>query len=235
MSFRLFVNAASFAWRYRIACAVALVLVVGVFLGRYLYPREVEVKVDREIVKVVERLLPGETRTVFRDVPGPTRTEVVRIPLEVSRIVREPGPERIVTVTQPVNVPVETIVTHWPQSITVRVGGVLSGGVWYSPDYPEVTIGQVTPGAYAVSALMPGWRVESVRTETRVDSTPSPPLFQRGFTFGIRADFRGDSPGVFRGDVVYRNLFLNGEYQIRVPVVSINGGPQYTVTWDKRW
>jgi hypothetical protein len=155
---------------------IILALSVGVIAGRTWWPREVTIPVDREVQRVVERVVPGIPVVIERPVPGPT--EIVRVPVEVVRTVpgpTVPGPERIVTVTQPVHVPMETIRDRWPQTITVTVGGVQSGGQWYAPDVPTLVIGQVTPGVYAVSDQSPGWRVERVETSTVMPPTPAPP------------------------------------------------------------
>jgi hypothetical protein len=232
MGFAAFVNLTSWAWRQRRLwpyVGVIVVFLVGVVVGRTYYPRIVRELVDREIVKEVIKLLPGEVKVIFRDVPGPTN--IVRVPVEVSRIVTVAGPERIVTVTKPVDVSVEVIRDRWPQTITVRVGGVQSGGLWYVPDFPDLTLGQVAQGVYAVSAQMPGWRVERVTTETRVEErVPVAPLFQRGFTVGLRTDLRSAWT-----DVVYRNLAFGGEYQVRASVASWQGGRSYLATWDLRF
>lgn len=163
-------------WRRvpRSVLAAAVVLAVGVWAGHRWWPRIVRETVDREIVRTVERLVPGERQIVHVPVPGPV--QYVRVPVEVTREVirwRDRPVERIVTVTRPVDVPVEVVRQEWPQTITVRVGGVLVEGVWRAPDYPMLTLGQVTPGVYAVPA-QPGWRVEHVETVTRMEPTMTP-------------------------------------------------------------
>lgn len=172
--------------------AVVLVFALGVLGGRAWFPKTVIERVDREIVRVVERLIPGETRTIVREVPG--GTTVIRVPVEVTRVVevvREVPVERIVTITKPVDVPVEVIRREWPQAITVRVGGVLSLGQWHIPDHPDLTIGQVSPGVYAVSGQMTGWRVHDVTTTTTITpvqvAKPSLP-YHLGVTFGFLDD-----------------------------------------------
>lgn len=214
--------------------ALCLALFVGGFyVARRWFPKVVEITVDREVVKVFERLVPGQTVVVERQVPGPVQTQTVRVPFEVIREVRVgvPGPERVVTVTKPVEVPVEVVKERWPQSITVTVGGVRSGGSWYSPDNKELVVGMVTPGVYAVP-VQDGWRLESVRTSTVLEPSIQVPLFQRGLTIGARI-----SPSVpsASADVVYRNLAIGGEYSIRVPLGTLNDRPQVLLTWDKRW
>lgn len=231
MSFATFTNLASWVWRRKVLSLGLLgAMLFGAFyVGRTYYPRVIREVVDREIVKTVERLLPGEVRTVIREVPG--AVSVVRVPVEVTRTVTVAGPERIVTITRPVDVPVEVIRDRWPQVITVRVGSVQSGGLWYTPDFPDLTIGQVTQGVYAVSAQMPGWKIEKVTTETQIgERLRDEPLFQRGFTVGVRTDFRSAW-----ADVVYRDLAFGGEYQIRASGASWNAGPSWMVVWDKRF
>lgn len=203
------------------------VLVVVTLAGAYALGRRsvkpIREVVDKEIVKIVERLIPGEMRTVIRDVPGPTRTEIIRVPVEVARIVREVGPERVVTVTRPVDVPVEVIRREWPQTITVTVGSVLSGGQWYVPDFPDLTIGQVTPGVYAVGA-MPGWKIEAVTTETRLDVPAA--RIRLPYHLGIEVGVIAAQP--YTG-IIYQNEFAGGYYR----VTTAYGFPG--LTWGVAW
>lgn len=200
----------------RIPKPLVIILVVIVLTGvayivgrRSIAPAQ---PVDREIVKIVERLIPGEVRTVFRDVPGPTRTEVVRVPVEVTRIVREVGPERIVTVTRPVDVPIEVIRETWPQTIVVRVGGVRSGGQWFVPDNQDLVVGQVTQGVYAVSSFAEGWRIEKVTTTTRVDA-PLPTFSPLPYHIGVTVGILGAQ--TYAG-IVYQNRIGPAIYQVTV-------------------
>lgn len=151
------------------AGALIFVLIVGMFGGGYLarrfFPRYVAVQVDRRIIERVP--VPGRTEIVTLTVPGPVQR--VEVPVEVTRFIDRPGQDRIVTVTQPVNVPVDIIRREWPQFIAVSVGSVLTKEYgWATPVNPQLIIGQVAPGAYAVSSQMEGWKIDSVRTETRV-------------------------------------------------------------------
>lgn len=214
----------------------ALALVTLGFVGaRVWFPRIEMIQVDREIVRTVERLVPGQSTIVYRDVQGPT--QLIRIPIEVTRVVEKLGPERvverIVTITKPVEVSVEVVKKEWPQVITVTVGGVQSGGTWYAPDNPELVVGQVTPGVYAVP-VQAGWRIESVKTVTRLEPVRLPPLMQRGFTVGARVDLRQDRQSV-SGDVVYRNLAGPGEYAVRFPLSTVGAAPSVQLTYDLRW
>jgi len=86
-------------------------------------------------------------------------------------------------------------------------------GVFHALDLPNFPVKPIT-----------------VTTETLVTSAPSAPLFQRGFTFGVRTDFRSAWT-----DVVYRNLAFGGEYQVRASVASWQSGPSIMLVWDKRW
>lgn len=228
-----------------IGAVTALILVlVGFVAARVWFPRvEIQVMtIDREIVRTLERTLPGETKIIFRDVPG--ATQIVRIPIEVTRIIEKEGPERIVTVTKPVEVPVEVVKKEWPQVITVTVGSVQSNGQWYAPDNPDLVIGQVAPGVYAVP-VQAGWRIEQVRTVTRLEPVRLEPLMQRGFTLGARAEV-WKSFQAASADLVYKNLLGPGEYSIRLPVASAEfnaGQSSFRVgvpsgvmfTWDARW
>jgi len=194
------------------AVALAVVLVVGILAGRAWFPRTVTEAVDRVVWWVAKDQALGETRTVTLTVPGPER--VVRVPVEVTRtveVVREVPVERIVTVTRPVEVPVEVIRREWPQTIEVKVGGVQSGGLWYKPDHPTLTIGQVAPGVYAVGAQMPGWAIESVTTTTVVQPTQKLPglPYHLGATFGFLDD------RLYAG-VTYTNRLGPGYYGVTV-------------------
>lgn len=72
----------------------ALALVTLGFVGaRVWFPRIEMIQVDREIVRTVERLVPGQSTIVYRDVQGPT--QLIRIPIEVTRVVEKLGPERV--------------------------------------------------------------------------------------------------------------------------------------------
>lgn len=198
---------------------VIIATVAGVLGTRMFWPRTVDrpVLVDREVVRTVERLVPGKTRTIYRDVPGPERK--IPVPVEVERrveveVVREKPVivERIVTTTRPVDVPVEVIRREWPQAITVRVGGVLvyvqNAPSWATPVHQDLTIGQVTPGVYAVSGQMPGWRIDEIRTETRIDTPrPDPLPYHLGLTVGTFSE------RPFSG-ITYQNRAFGGVYQI---------------------
>lgn len=136
----------------------------GVIAGRAWFPRIQTIQVDRKIIEAVP--IPGETKVVTLTVPGPVQR--VEVPIEVTRFIDRPGQDRIVTITKPVQVPVEVVKREWPQTITVRVGGVLSDvGAWVTPRVQDLLIGQVSPGVYAVP-VQEGWRIDSVRTETRI-------------------------------------------------------------------
>jgi hypothetical protein len=130
-----------------------LLFAAGAYADHRWWPRIEQVQVAKEITKLVP-------------VPGPTvvKTVVKTVPVEVSR----PGPERIVTVTHEVQVPVEVVREKWPQTITVHVGSVqIDANAWVTPKNPDLLIGQVTPGVYAVPA-QPGWAITSVTTSTQV-------------------------------------------------------------------
>lgn len=146
---------------------VALLLVgAGIYAGHRWFPQVRVVQVAQEIIKAVP--VPGETKVV--QVPTPFFVPGIDrlIPVDVTRIVDRPGQDRIVTVTQPVNVPVEVVRREWPQTITVRVGSVLTKEYgWATPVNADLLIGQVTPGVYAVP-VQEGWKVESVTTETKI-------------------------------------------------------------------
>lgn len=156
-----------------ITLVVTLLVGAGVLAGRAWFPRHVVQQVDHEVLKVVEKLVPGQTVTIVKEVLGPERR--VEVPVVVEKLVPVPGDERVVTVTKPVEVPVEVVRERWPQTLTVRVGGVLTDEHgWVQPSRPDLLIGQVAPGIYAVSAQMEGWRIDSVRTETKI-TAPAPP------------------------------------------------------------
>jgi hypothetical protein len=181
-------------------------------MGRTWWPRQVTIPVDREVQRVVERVVPGTPVVIERAVPGPT--QLVRVPVEVVRVVpgpTVPGQERIVTVTQPVHVPVETIRDRWPQTITVTVGGVQSGGQWYAPDVPTLVIGQVTPGVYAVSDQSPGWRIERVETSTIIPPAPAPTAPSLPYHLGVSVGAIGAQPWA---GLVYQNRIGPALYQI---------------------
>jgi len=144
------------------ALLIALLLLgAGVYVGRRWFPVVKTVQVAEEVLRAVP--VPGETKVITLPVPGPIHT----VPVEVTRYVDRPGQDRIVTVTQPVNVPVEVVRREWPQTITVRVGSVLTKEYgWATPVNPDLLIGQVTPGVYA-APVQEGWKVETVTAETK--------------------------------------------------------------------
>lgn len=202
----------------------ALLFGGGFYAAEKWFPRIVTVQVDKEILKVVDRILPGQTIVVTREVPGPT--QVIKIPVEVIKLVPKEGPVRIVTITKPVDVLVEVVKEKWPQVITITVGGVESGGSWYAPDHPELLIGQVTPGVYAFPN-QPGWRVEQVKTETKLTpevAGPRPlPHFQVQVGGLVTRDY-----GSFGPRLQYEN-WLNRvfTYQaaVRYDALVVNGHP----------
>lgn len=147
---------------------VLTLFAAGLLSGRAWFPRVLTVPVDREVLKVVDKLIPGVAREIVKYVPGPERR------VEVPIVVERPGPERVVTITKPVETTKEVVRERWPQSITVRVGSVLTDrDEWAVPKFQDLVIGQVSPGVYAAPAQQ-GWRVESVRTETRINPDPDP-------------------------------------------------------------
>jgi hypothetical protein len=176
---------------------------VGAYADHKFFPRVETVQVAKEVTKLVP-------------VPGPTvvKTVIQKVPVEVVR----PGPERIVTVTKEVRVPVEVVREKWPQTITVRVGGVLSGGRWYTPDHEDLLVGQVTTGVYAVPSNQLGWRVEEVRTETKVSPGLGVPL-PYNLGFGVRMIIPADLARtvVFAG-AVYQNYWSphGGIYEVGI-------------------
>src|SRR5712692_551333 len=140
------------------ALGLLLIFAIGVVAGHALFPRIVET--------IVSPSLPippvGKTKIVYVKVPGPPGP-VKEIPV----IVERPGPERVVTITQPVPVPVEVIKEKWPQTITVSVGSVLSDkDEWVAPKVPDLIVGMVEPGVYAVSSEQLGWKVQRVGTSS---------------------------------------------------------------------
>jgi hypothetical protein len=143
---------------------LGLIFAGGILAGRAWFPRIQVQQVDPKIVGVA---VPGETKIVPFAVPGPV--QLVQVPVEVTRFIDRPGQDRIVTITKPVPVPVDVIRREWPQFITVAVGSVLTKEYgWATPVNPQLIIGQVAPGAYAVSSQMEGWKIDEVRTETKV-------------------------------------------------------------------
>jgi hypothetical protein len=197
---------------------LVLVFALGAMGGRQWFPRIVNIPVDRVIWWTVKDQLPGKVTTLYKMVPGPAGA-TIKVPFEVIREVPGlPGPERIVTVTVPVDVPVEVIRREWPQTITVRVGGVLSRGQWHIPDYPDLTIGQVTLGAYAVSSQMLGWRIERVTTETQVpDKSLLGPRPLPNFTVHPLAGEVGAN-SAFLGPMVHYQNWLNEKWVYHVGV-----------------
>lgn len=149
----------------RLAIPLILILALfagGVLAGRAWFPRVQVQQVDPKIIGVA---VPGETKYIPYAVPGAPYP----VQVEVTRYVDRIGRDRIVTVTQPVEVPVEVIRREWPQTVTVTVGSVLTREYgWATPVNPQLLIGQIAPGVYAVSAQMEGWRISSVQTETKV-------------------------------------------------------------------
>jgi hypothetical protein len=191
-------------------------------------------------VRVLERLVPGETKIVTVPIPQPYAVpggDVIRqVPVEVTKVVREPGDTRVVTVTTPVEVPVEVVRERWPQTITVHVGGVLSGGQWYTPDYPDLVLGQVTPGVYVVPN-QPGWRVDAVATETKLDAPPpSTQPLPHLLIFPVSVTASAD--GVAVGPrLQYQNRAWGGVYQVAVSYVGGQGQPHWRVDvgWGIGW
>jgi len=164
---RLFINAV--LGLGAVLLIITLLFGLGLWAGRKWFPRREVIQVDRRIVEVVP--VPGETKYITISVPGPIQR--VEVPLEVVRYVDRPGQERIVVQTKEVEVPIEVVKREWPQTITVRVGSMLdTEGVWRTPAHPDLLIGQVAPGAYAVPQ-QDGWKIDQVVTETKLPSIKS--------------------------------------------------------------
>jgi hypothetical protein len=150
---------------------------------------------------------------------------------KVPVIVERPGPERVITITKPVEVPVEVIKTEWPQVITLHVGSMLTAdNQWVVPKFPDLVIGQLTPGAYAVAAQQPGWKIEEVRTETKLQPIAFPEPHVYVYPFGVTA---GKSTGLVSG-VAYRNAAQPfGTYEIRAEWQYPGLG--LAVAWGIQW
>lgn len=159
-----------------IVAILVVLFVLGVVAGRQWFPRTITQPVAERLIR--EAPAPGAPPKIIPyPVPQPYGVPTpAPYPVEIPVTVFRPCPERIVTITRPVNVPVEVIREVWPQTITVRVGSVLSEkDEWVIPKFSDLLIGQVAPGVYAVPADFPGWKVETVRTETRVVEPPPAP------------------------------------------------------------
>lgn len=206
----------------RLAIPLILILALfagGVLAGHFLFPRIQIIQVDRKIIEAVP--VPGETKIVTFPVPGPVQR--VEVPVEVTRYVDRPGKERIVTVTQPVQVPVEVVKREWPQVITVRVGSVLSNrGEWVIPSFQDLVIGQVAAGVYAVPQ-QEGWRLESVTTETRVPTVTLRPRWHVELRPTVAVVSLGGSVALVAGATV--------EVSRGHLVVSIAGGQSTAGPW----
>ncbi len=202
--------------------AIVLLLGLGVYAGRAWFPRVQEVRVDHEIVKIVEKIVPGQPVTVYKWL-----TKEIRVPIEVTRFVDRPGPERIVTVTKPVNVPFDV----FPQTITVKIGGVqTTAGEWVVPKVPNLVIGLVAAGVYA-APVQDGWSVTEVRTETKMEDQPAATRARLGiFPVGVSS-----FPDVHLvSELTYQNAAWVGTYEVRV-AYHWSGGLSGDLRWGVAW
>jgi hypothetical protein len=195
----------------------------GVFVARAYWPR-VE---TRLVTRTVERTVtvPGETRVIERPVHV-TKERIVKVPVEVTRTVQGPSKvvtvpkERVVTVTRPVEVPVEVVKEVWPSNITVTINAVdtVEHG-WATPKNPNLVIGMVEPGVYAVPK-QEGWSVEKVTTTTDVTMPQNvTPPHNTNYThlyiyIGAMSNWSNGTVTPEIG-VSYRNLAFGGTYEIR--------------------
>jgi hypothetical protein len=202
---------------------LAAAFLAGVLVARAYWPR-VE---TRLVTKTVERAVtvPGKTKVIERPVHV-TRERVVKVPVEVTRIVQEPSKvvtapkERIVTVTRPVEVPVEVVKEVWPSNITVTVNAVdtVEYG-WATPKNPNLVIGMVEPGVYAVPK-QEGWSIEKVTATTDVtqpQNVTPPHNTNTNYTYLYIGVVSNWSSGAVTPEVgvSYRNLAFGGTYEIR--------------------
>jgi hypothetical protein len=208
---------------------LAAAFLAGAFAARTYWPKVETRLVTRTVEKAVTA--PGETKIIERPVYV-TRERVVKVPVEVTRVVQgssrsvtTPGvvtapKERIVTVTRPVEVPVEVVKEVWPSNITVTINAVdtVEYG-WATPKNPNLVIGMVEPGVYAVPK-QEGWSIEKVTTTADV----TPP---RTITNNTNTDnthlyiYAGVTSNWSHGTITpevgvsYRNLAFGGMYEVR--------------------